>query len=350
MKLNSGYTLIELLVASASASVLMVGLSSALFVSGRAMDLDEGAAVVRNEADLAVSRMMDDLKEARRFFEVEPTSLEFTVPDRNSDGFDETLRYSWSGVAGDPLLRQIDGGNAVALVSDVRSLDFSTLTRSVTALDVFVTPLPAWPIVESSSSVQVDPEANALTLPAPAGIEEGNLLLASVVIHNIDVASIIPPSGWTALDLNEDANHVSYSVWWKLAGASEPTDYLWRWTGEDLAIGVGLRISNQYVGNPLTSFVGADGKSESAECPATVTTLDNSLVVRFGGFHKETVDTVGVTGLPGHTDVFMDETKEVSSGVGYRVQKPAGDTGTASFLLSESKEFRTLTVVVAPKQ
>lgn len=350
MKLNRGYTLIELLVAAASASVLMVGLSSALYVSSRAMNLDDGAIARRNAADMALSRVLADVAEANRFLTLDPTSLEFTVPDRDADGLVETLRYSWSGVAGDPLLRSVNGGADIPLIQDVQSLDFAALTQSVTALDVTLAPPPPWPIVESSSSVKVDPKANGLTLPAPAGIQQGELLLTSLVIHNIDMATIVPPSGWAAIDLNQDVTHVTYSFWWKLAGVSEPASYLWRWTGDEGAVGVGVRISNQYAGNPITSFVGANGLSKDPECPATTTTLDNSLVLRFGGFHHDEIGTAGVTGLAGHTDVYMDKVIDVTNGVGYRVQKSAGDTGTANFTLKSAKEYRTLTVVVAPKQ
>lgn len=354
MKARPAYTLIELLVATASASVLMVGLSSALFVASRALNLDDGAIPVRNNADMALSQVMADLREARSFTQLLPEQVEFTVPDRDGDGGDETLLYAWSGTAGDPLLRSINGGDSHEVVRNLRDLDFTSYTRSVSAIDVTVAPLPPWPILESISSVKVDPKANQLVLPAPSGIVEGEVLLACVVIHNKPMSSVIPPSGWMQLDLNEDANHVTFGLWWKLAGAAEPASYDWRWTGDDEAIGVGLRVSNQYSGVPFTAIAPDSGKAESATCASTGAVLDNSLVVRLLGSHKNGVGTTGETGLVDHIDVYMNALKEVSCGVGYRVQKMAGDTGAASFELKKLKptgnEYRTLTVVIAPKQ
>lgn len=350
MTLRRGYTLIELLVATASASVLMIGLSSALYVSSRALETDEGATLVRNSADMALSRVLAEVAEAIRFTTLDSTTLEFTVPDRDADGQFETLRYGWSGIAGDPLMRSLNGGTDIPMIRDVQSLDFVKLTQTLTALDVTIVPPPPWPVLESFSSAKLDSNVNQLVLAAPAGVLEGEALLACVVVHDVPMSSMIPPAGWMQLDLNEDANHVTFGLWWKLAGASEPADYAWRWTGDDEAIGVALRISNQYAGNPFTAIATSSGKARSAECVATAATLDNSMILRIGGFHKDTVDTTGETGLPAHTDVYMDAVNEASCGVGYQVLKSAGDTGAASFALKNSKEYRTLTVVVAPKQ
>lgn len=351
MNRRPAYTLIELLVATASASVLMVGLSSALYVSSRALGIDEGAIAARNKADLALSRLMEDVREARSVLQLTPNVVEVRVPDRDADGAEETILYEWSGVSGDPLLRSLNGGTAYEAVLDVRALNFSTLRQTLPALDVTLAPPPPWPVIEAVSSVKVDSAGNHLTLPAPAGIAAGEALFACVVIHNVDTGSVIPPSGWIELDLNEDANHVTFGLWWKLATASEPADYSWRWTGDEKSTAAGLRISNQYAGNPITAISRQDGKSKNPECPSATTTLDNSLVLRIGGFHDDEIDTVGETGLSGHTDVYMDQVEKAGIGVGSQVVTAAGSaSGSASFVLEKSKEYRTLTVVVAPEQ
>lgn len=350
MNAPRGYTLIELIVATASASVLMVGLSSALFVSVRALEMDNGATLQQCRAEHALSRLMADLGEATRFETATTTTLSFYVPDRNDDGLEELIGYSWSGVAGDPLMHAQSGRTAI-LLKDVTSLDFRSVLQNLTALDVTVQPPPPWPIVESTSLVEVDPKSDSLTLPAPNDIEPGEFLLAAVAIHNDRKDSLSPPAGWSVLDLNVEDGKVTLGVWWKIATSSEPTDYTWTWSGDEEAIGVGLRISNQYAGNPITSFAVGNGNSTSPGCPTTGVTLDNSLIVRLGGFHKDKVGTAGETGLIDHTDVYMDEvSKDVSLGVGHRVQEAAGNTGVANFVLTSNEEYRSLTVVIAPEQ
>lgn len=48
--------------------------------------------------------------------------MSFIVPDRDNDGMDETIRYAWSEVVGDPLTRRINDGNAAPILSEVRGI------------------------------------------------------------------------------------------------------------------------------------------------------------------------------------------------------------------------------------
>lgn len=349
MRTRDGYTLIELVVAIASASVLMVGLSSALFVSARALEMDNGATLQQSRAEQALARLMTELGDATRFEGAGVNALAFYVPDRDGDGLEERLAFSWSGVAGDPLMFE-QNGRSVVLLNDVASLDFQTVTQSLTAQDVTIATPSPWPIVESSSFAEIDPKASSLVLPAPSGTVEGDLLIATVAIHNDRVDSLTPPSGWTTLDVGLGEDKVTLGVWWKLATDAEPSDYTWNWSGDEEAIGVGLRISNQYEGNPITAFLAGNGKSSTPECPSVAASLENSLVLRVGGFHKEKFDTPGDTGLIGHTDLHMDGVSDdVSLGIGYRVQLVTGDSGVANFVLNGDEEYRTMSLIIAPE-
>jgi len=63
--------------------------------------------------------------------------VDFTVADRDGDDVVETLRWEWSGTAGDPLTRQYNGADPVALLEGVQGL---TLTYHVDLLTEEVTP------------------------------------------------------------------------------------------------------------------------------------------------------------------------------------------------------------------
>lgn len=345
-----GYTLIELLVATASASVLMVGLSGALFVSARALDADEGATALRSDADAVLARVADDLRDARRFEQLDPTAVRFRVPDRDGDGADETIAYAWSGVSGDPLTREINGGGAVELLADVRSLDFASITSTLTALDVTIEPPPPWPVLEGFNATKVDPKEDYITLTTPAGAAVGELLIATVATDNDKSGSMSAPTGWALIDLGEQAGKMSFGVWWKLVEASEPATHTWNWSGTEEAIGLMLRISNQYAGNPITAFMTNSAKSTSGDAPAATSTLDHSMALRLLGTDKDSVSTAGVTGLPGHTDVYMDEASKVSTGCGYEIVTAAGAVSAASFSLQNNTDWRALTLIIAPKQ
>jgi hypothetical protein len=61
------------------------------------------------------------------------TVVEFTVADRNvpPDNIPETIRYAWSGIAGQPLTRQYNNGVAGAVLDNVYQFDLRYDTQSI---------------------------------------------------------------------------------------------------------------------------------------------------------------------------------------------------------------------------
>ena len=56
--------------------------------------------------------------------------MEFTLPDRDDDDLPEVMRYEWSGVSGEPLLRTYNGEQSVA-VANVANFDLEYDTTPV---------------------------------------------------------------------------------------------------------------------------------------------------------------------------------------------------------------------------
>lgn len=345
-----GYTLMELLAATASASVLMVGLSSALFVSSQALRVDESPMASRMQSGMGMERLLADVQTALKFNVRTTTAIEFTTPDITGDGSIDTLRYEWSGKAGDPLLRQINGGELLTVMPDVQSLNFRYMDRDVIATDITVPPNPTWPILESIAVENAAGNATSIVVPAPTGVEEGDLLIGCIAIRDDVKDTLTPPSGWSEIALNQEDGKVTLGVWWKNARASEPSSYTWTWAQSKQPIALVMRISNQYDGNPVTTFATDNGKSQTPGCPAASTTLDDSMALRIGGFHNDEVDP-DAPGVAGHTPVYMDAgSDKVSLGTAYKIVAFAGDAGDAEFELNKSEEYCTLTLVIAPKQ
>ena len=92
-----GHTLIELLISTVTASVVLGGMASSLYVASQALDLDDGEIATRTRNSRALSRMLSDVRHALSFSEIGTHSLTFTVPDRDGDNSPETIRYAWSG-------------------------------------------------------------------------------------------------------------------------------------------------------------------------------------------------------------------------------------------------------------
>ena len=125
-----GYSLLELVIASASAAVLAGGLASSLYVASRSLDVSNGKAAQTRVAQKVLATITRDLQSALSLTELTSTSVTMTVPDRNGDTVPETIRYHWSGSSNAPLV-QTYNGVAANLATDVQSFSLQSITRLV---------------------------------------------------------------------------------------------------------------------------------------------------------------------------------------------------------------------------
>ena len=152
----------ELVITLAVLAMIMGALGSAVLIASRAAPGRSSAA----EAVLAVQAAQDliasELRYAQGVSQATPTSLAFTIPDRTGDGAAETVRYSWAGAAGAPLLRQLNALPPAELLADVHELGFEydrmtiTTTREtqseVTSPEVLLASFTSWPGVSSTAN------------------------------------------------------------------------------------------------------------------------------------------------------------------------------------------------------
>jgi len=120
-----GFTLIEMVVATAVLSVIMLGVGSAMIIAGRAMPDAANPAAAAITAGRTLEQIATELQYAVAVIENSATAIEFTVADRNNDDVPETIRYAWSGTPGDPLTRQYNAGALVETVGNVELLDLA---------------------------------------------------------------------------------------------------------------------------------------------------------------------------------------------------------------------------------
>jgi len=107
-------TLVEMVVSLGITSIILCACGSVMLLASRVMGISAaGPGVSRAVADAAADQVAADLQMALQITERTATAVTFTVPDRNSDGTPETLRYAWAG-AGSPLTRQYNGQPAPA--------------------------------------------------------------------------------------------------------------------------------------------------------------------------------------------------------------------------------------------
>jgi prepilin-type N-terminal cleavage/methylation domain-containing protein len=115
-----GFTMLEMIVAMVASAVLLAGLGSVMFIA-RQIAYSPTAANRRAKTGDLVSQISDELRYATIVLQQTPQILEFVVADRNGDGTSEKIRYEWSGTAGDPLRKTINGGTAVDVLPAVNS-------------------------------------------------------------------------------------------------------------------------------------------------------------------------------------------------------------------------------------
>jgi len=126
-----GYTLMEIVISIAIVTVIMGAMVSTMLIARRGMQISAVGTESVSAASGVVQQMTAELSLATSITEQTASALTFTVPDRNDDGQDETIRYSWSGTAGDPLTRQYNGGSVATIAQDVHYFNMDYLARTI---------------------------------------------------------------------------------------------------------------------------------------------------------------------------------------------------------------------------
>jgi len=120
------YTLAEMLVSAAAMGVLMTGIASAVLIATAALDDGRSPAAQRLKSAAGIDQLRRDLDSALKIDEQSATSsITITIPDRDGDTVDETVRYVWTGTPGDPLTREYNSSAPVTIVESVQVFSFS---------------------------------------------------------------------------------------------------------------------------------------------------------------------------------------------------------------------------------
>ncbi|WP_233582546.1 cell wall anchor protein [Corallococcus sp. CA053C] len=157
-----------------------------------------------------------------------------------------------------------------------------TNTAQVIALRAIQPPAP--PAVAFRSTAQATAlSASTLTIPAPAGVQEDDVLLARLTNRNQVGAVITPPSGWTFLRSDQSSSQLKSWVFYKVATASEPSSYAF---GIDLASNLAGSI-DAFTGadpvSPIDTHSGQKNATTAAfDAPAITTSSADGLAVWFG--------------------------------------------------------------------
>ncbi len=111
--------------------ILMLGIGGTLAFTFEASDRSISPAGRNRTSKEVLDRITRDLSESLAFSERSSRVVSFTVPDRDGDSIPETIRYAWSGAAGDPLTLEHNGGPAQTIAEGVQRFNLAYLLRTV---------------------------------------------------------------------------------------------------------------------------------------------------------------------------------------------------------------------------
>ena len=125
-----GFTLVELVVSLALVSITMVAIGSTILMATHALPRQDDPVLGTLNAARVTEQLSTELLTAVYITEWSAHSVGFIVPDRDGDGSMESIRYAWSGEAGEPLMRQYNAEPAAPVLASAEdfSLAFTTLS------------------------------------------------------------------------------------------------------------------------------------------------------------------------------------------------------------------------------
>ncbi|MGH2477889.1 MAG: Ig-like domain-containing protein, partial [Candidatus Limnocylindrales bacterium] len=242
-----------------------------------------------------------------------PTAVTATV-SYNAGTRVATLDPSASLAAGTTYTARLTSG-----ITDLATNPLAPVSWTFTTAEP---PPPGSGIAFRSASSADNTTATSLVIPAPSGVVTGDALLASVSVRGNP--TITPPSGWTLVRLDINANTMRQAVFVRSAGGSEPTSYTFALSNAQSASG-GIVA---YSGVDGVSPIDADGgqvnpASTSITAPSITTTGADRMLVGFFGTPTLT-SMVAPAGMTERFDEAVPSTNQ------YKVTGAAADAGIAA--------------------
>lgn len=148
------------------------------------------------------------------------------------------------------------------------------------------------PLSISSSSVALDSRSGSITVTAPSGIQDGDILIGGLLLFGSgsQIAGATPPSGFSLITTSSIDNPISvvklgteyydYYLYWKRA-SSESGDYTFTFTGTSnyCQAYVGCYRGALSTGSPFDVASDNDGTGTTTTFTGVTTTADNTLLI-----------------------------------------------------------------------
>ena len=190
-------------------------------------------------------------------------------------------------------------------------------------------------MVGQSSQAVSTATVNTVTIPTPAGVVAGDVLIAQFTADDAPSVTTVP-AGWaTVVDPMAMGTSARLFVYYKVAGTSEPTSYAW---GLSTAVKWNAAMTGFHgvdTANPFDTAAGTRVNATSATTltvPGVTTGTAGALLV--GGVGANNA-TLAVTEPTGWTELVDGRGAQVTE-LAYQARPTAGATGDVTWQLSAS--------------
>ena len=347
-----GIQLLELVISLTTSSILVAGISAAVFMSTRGKELaDRG----KSEAQLwmALDRFTTDVAEAKEFFSCTDQSVTFQVADRDGDNVDELLEYSWT--PGGAL--QYTHGSAGTPIDITQPLDDLTMrwrTSTPQTEDPAESFDPVGQYIYQSHRSRWKGDGGFFnfdsgfdnTVTIPETYMSGDLLVAAITVATAQTDEITANASWNKT-FQVEVNNISFAVFTTYSPSGGSVTFDWPDKGRSYA--VVAHFQSPGASGFLDDFATSTGTSNSPAAPAATAAHANSLIVRVLGT-RQSSSPEDAANMPDHMPIFFRS--GVSSrplvGMAVRSQVNAGGVPSANFSLGSSQNHVAATLVFAP--
>ena len=183
------------------------------------------------------------------------------------------------------------------------------------------------------SSSTVYSTSSPAVINKPAGTVENDVLVASRMYYGDDSTST-PPSGWTLIDYASEATPETNSghrllLYYKVAGASEPSTYSWAMGGDGVQ-GIAIACySGVNTASVIDTFIAQfNGTNTSMSAASITTTVANTMLV-FAGCAGDSA-SFSATPPSGYTERVDFYADWRSIYIAEKAQAATGATGSAT--------------------
>ena len=195
---------------------------------------------------------------------------------------------------------------------------------------------------ESVSEASNNTAATTLTLPRPANVAQGDVLVSCVALNGGTIGAAGVPTGWTPLaSVTAQPNPKVYG-YYKVATSSEPASYSWT-TSSTTSGGSIARYSG--AGGLDTSATSASGAAASSgSVPGVTTTTPNAMLVGCMSVNSSSVTLTSPTGMSQAIET-GPRRFEFADGI----QAAAGASGAQTWTFSAAREWAGWLAALRPQ-